>query len=309
MNLLRIRNSSVRLRALLLPAVALALAGGAVSAPAASASIKPACGWQNLELVNGWVSANTGTSNTGDPMYCVAADGSVYLAGSITHTPGASAEFALLPPQALPPTTQGYNVFTNGNTTGALAIAPTGEMYVVDITGAAGSAAQYTSLDGMSFPATESNLPINPLTPQNGWNVGAGGAPGYYLTGGVVHLTGSVTTTGLPNHSPLATLPACGQPTACTIANVFSNGGSPGTVQINPAGEGQIFAYNASNSTNALTLLDGIAFPAAGAQWTPLMLSSNWQPWKCETELPSVVVINHVVYLNGGGSSRARAPT
>ena len=30
------------------------------------------------------------------------------------------------------------------------------------------------------------------------------------------------------------------------------------------------------------------------------MLSSNWQPWKCETELPSVVVINHVVYLNGG---------
>lgn len=213
MNLLRIRNSSVRLRALLLPAVALALAGGAVSAPAASASIKPACGWQNLELVNGWVSANTGTSNTGDPMYCVAADGSVYLAGSITHTPGASAEFALLPPQALPPTTQGFNVFTNGNTTGALAIAPTGEMYVVDITSAAGSAAQFTSLDGVSFPATESNLPINPLTPQNGWNVGAGGAPGYYLTGGVVHLTGSVTTNGLPNHSPLATLPAGGRPT------------------------------------------------------------------------------------------------
>jgi len=135
----------VRRPAALIGALALA-AGIAAAAPAAHASIRPACAWQSLYLLNGWQSAQSNW-NTGDPEYCID-NGIVYLSGSLKNPTNAGNEFAVLPPQALPTSRLDLLAYTYNGTIGQLIIGPDGAMY------ADGSDAdQYTSLAGVSFPS------------------------------------------------------------------------------------------------------------------------------------------------------------
>lgn len=129
-------------------ASALALAFGAATVPGASASVKPACGWQSLYLQNGWQSANS-TWTSGDPEYCVA-NGIVYLGGSLTQPTAGPDEFAALPPQALPTSALYLSVYTYDGAVGTLHIGTDGSMSVWDDS-IPGRADQFTSLAGISF--------------------------------------------------------------------------------------------------------------------------------------------------------------
>ncbi len=113
----------VRRPAALIAVLALA-AGVAAAAPAASASITPACVWQSLYLLNGWQSAQT-SWNTGDPEYCVD-NGIVYLSGSLKNPTNAGNEFAVLPPQALPTSRLDLLAYTYDGTIGQLIIGASG---------------------------------------------------------------------------------------------------------------------------------------------------------------------------------------
>ena len=148
------------------PVAALALAVAAcVSAPAAGASIRPACLWQPLSLVNGWQSAQS-LYGTGDPEYCVD-NGIVYLAGSLYQPVAGGEWFAVLPPQAAPASTSYFTVYTENGAAGVLRVEPGGYMYAYN-----GVATGFTSLAGISFPAAQSAPAGQPLALEYGWQSG-----------------------------------------------------------------------------------------------------------------------------------------
>jgi len=222
----------VRWPAALIGALALA-AGIAAAAPAAHASIRPACAWQSLYLLNGWQSAQSNW-NTGDPEYCID-NGIVYLSGSLKNPTNAGNEFAVLPPQALPTSRLDLLAYTYNGTIGQLIIGPDGAMY------ADGSDAdQYTSLAGVSFPVAGTAL--TPLALYSGWHSGqaqfGAGNPGYVITDGIVHWTGSLTTTNTPNTgypgNYFAMVPAAAHADRCLNATVYTDGDHVGNMAIWP---------------------------------------------------------------------------
>ena len=287
---------------------ALALgAGAAAVAPAASASIRPECGWESLTLLNGWQSAQANW-NTGDPEYCLD-NGIVYLAGSLRNPANADTEFAVLPSQELPTSNLDLLVYTYGGSTGQLTIGSNGAMY------AAGSGAdQYTSLAGISFPVAGTSL--TPLSLYPGWQSGQSqfgtGNPAYVVSGGIVHWTGSLTNANDTNH--FAMVPSNTYADRCLDANVYTNGGHVGTLQIWPPStmfpaDYDMTVFNAIPALTyyaQLTSLAGISYPVNGAAaWQPLALQNGWAAASpndyCQyyPSTPSYYVQGHIVYLTG----------
>lgn len=283
-------------------ALALALVFGGAAVPGASASIRPACGWQSLYLLNGWQSAN-GTWTSGDPEYCVA-NGMVYLGGSLTQSSAAGGEIAQLPPQALPTSPLYLSVYTYEGAVGTLYIGADGSMYVSDDS-ITGRASQFTSLAGISFPVAGTSLQQLTLNPA--WQSASGtygtGDPSYAISDGAVHLAGSATITDITN--PLTIflqIPAAITPDRCAETNVYSYGGTSGTLE---AGQDENLYFetggNLSYQVRYISLA-GVAYPEHGATWTPLNLQSGWTAGSgdCQTGWqPSYTVIDHIVYLSG----------
>lgn len=155
---------------------ATALATG-ITAAAPAANGGGPCTWQPLALQNGWQSGQS-PWGTGDPRYCTA--GAVtYLAGSLIQPPGGSRNsvFAALPAQAAPASIVYLSIYTYGGTAGVLRIYPNGEMEAYSTSASPGSAAQFTSLAGVSFVNAQSSPQALPLN--NGWQ----SADGKYGTG------------------------------------------------------------------------------------------------------------------------------
>ncbi len=290
-------------RALGASAAALALAVGVgVSAPAAFAGDPlAACAWQPLPLINGW-QGQQAAWGTGDPSYCVNGYGMVYLSGSLYQSLGGSgsSEFAVLPAAARPATTSYLSVYTYGGASGGvLRIQSDGEMLAYQ-----GKAFSFTSLAGISFPAA--GISQQSITPINGWKSAQGlygdtGNPSYFVSDGVVHLSGSVYG-GDPIQNPtFGYMPSSTWPTECTETGSYSYDGAIGGVQIQPnpgalnAWEGDVTDY---------TSLAGISYvPASTAAWQPLNLLNGWSSYggDCYINNDHVYyqIIGGVVYLDG----------
>jgi hypothetical protein len=224
----------------------------AVSYPAASLTT------HKLALEDGWKSSNC-QYGTGDPSYAVSG-GTVYLSGSLHQPIGTSEISATLPAAARPAHTMYLTVYTYGGTMGLVEIEPNGTMYTY-----MGGAQQYTSLAGISFPAAADT--VHKLALDNGWQSGEPtfdtGDPSYWVSGGVVHLSGAVfqpSGTG----QIFAVLPKADRPAHDLYIQVMvytpDNTANAGTVLIEP--DGAMYAYSPTASdAQQYTSLAGISFP------------------------------------------------
>ncbi|MCW2935162.1 MAG: hypothetical protein JWM19_6124 [Actinomycetia bacterium] len=268
--------------------------GVVAGAPAAHAS---SCGWTGgwapVTLENGWVSEQS-AYDTGDPSYCLEADGMVYLSGSIAQTSGTNATFGYLPLAERPAHEIYLDVYTLNSTYGVLRIDPSGlmEAYFGSVTG-------YTSLAGVSFPsASFAQTGLMPL--QNGWesaqSVYNTGDPAFSISNGIVHLSGSLyRPAGTPaNFSPdwaAAILPSSDSPSDnCFGPDVYTFGGG-----IWPFTLSESTIYGASAS---YTSLAGISYPAPSMPWHSLALLNGTPSTFCNTP-PSYFSTANVVYLTG----------
>ena len=290
--------------------VLLGLAGAAVGAPAASASTQ--CQWQPLSLQPGWHSEQSAW-DTGDPAYCIDS-GFVYLSGSLAQSGSSGDYFAGLPQEARPASNLYLSVYTYGGTTGVVQIDTNGAMYAYG-----GSATQFTSLAGISFPMAtlETGQPITPLG--DGWQSADSqwdtGDPSYYLSNGVVHLSGSVYNPVNQDWYFAGQLPQGAWPAYSQVINTYTYGGTPGQLLVDkgyssypptPANEvdymGAADDANSHGHANQYTSLAGITYPAAGSVETHLAPLNGWQAGTDTSEAngPSYYLSNGVVYLDGG---------
>jgi hypothetical protein len=217
----------------------------------------------------------------------------VYLSGSLAQADTGSDEFAVLPPGARPASLAFLTVYTSGGTTGVLRIGPGG---LLQATGA--QAPYFTSLAGVSFPAAA--VSQQPLTLQNGWQSANGqwgtGDPAYSVTGGVVHLSGSLT--GLQSTSwNAAVLPSPARPDNCFLTDVYALGGAVGTMEVDDTGSLLMGAGGDPTAGTEFTSLAGLSYPAAPAAWTPLPMIDGWQTGSCASA--SYDILNNTVYLRG----------
>jgi hypothetical protein len=114
---------------------------------AARAKTLPPLVWHPLILQNNWVSFN---ANFGTPSYAVDAEGFVHLKGAIKNGTINSIAF-VLPAAAHPAFSQQLPVDQNLGTTGRLFIDTEGGAKPSDDPASSGSAATFTSLDGVEF--------------------------------------------------------------------------------------------------------------------------------------------------------------
>jgi hypothetical protein len=207
-----------------------------------------------LSLLNGWQSGLPGYG-TGAPAYTVTG-GVVHLAGGLHQTTGTNDEFAVLPATARPARVLYLTVSTFVGNTGVLQINPDGEMSAY-----LGNAQSFTSLAGVSFPVAAS--PVHKLSLLNGWQSSQSawdsGDPGYTVTGGVVHLSGSMHQQAGSN-LVFAVLPPAARPRHRLWITTYTFDGAVGALRITPAGV--MSAFNAAgNAAQAYTSLAGIAYP------------------------------------------------
>jgi hypothetical protein len=287
-----IRTSIIAARRLLVAsAAALTFAiGVVVTAPVASAGNPTGCSWQPLTLINGWQSEEP-AYGTGDPSYCVMSNGMVYLSGSLAQPASGGAEFAVLPSADAPAHLVYLSVYTYADTVGILRIQPDGGMYAYS-----GSARQYTSLAGVSFP--DANVSQQPMTLENGWQSAQGtyntGDPSYFVAGGAVHLSGSADGgTGTMAH-----IPSIAWPTQCIEPMIYTYTGVVADVQVQPVtGEVNV----GGGDSYYFASLAGVNYPAAPAAWQPLTLLNGWVSFvdDCVNGSVSYEVTGGVVYLDG----------
>lgn len=286
-------------------ALSLALGAGAASAstlgprvashgastPAAAAS---GVTWHKIVAINSWHSAES-HDLSGDPSWGVKS-GVVYLSGSVFRSGGSSRLFAVLPTQARPSHTLRITVCTydcvHNGVTGTLVVYPSGKMYADG-----GHAARFTSLAGLSYPARSTAQ--KKLTLIHGWKSSQSsrnsGDPSYTVRGGVVYLSGALH---LPSGSnaEFAVLPKAARPANLEYIIVDTNGGTFGTLQIQPTGAS--FAY--SGSATGFTSLAGVSYPVATATRHKLTLLNGWHSQSgFHTGDPSYDVSGGVVYLSG----------
>jgi hypothetical protein len=253
-------------------------------------------GWAPITLVNGWTSEQN-AYDTGDPSYCLEADGMVYLSGSIASAPGWPVTmFATLPPAVRPAHVIYLDVYTQDGGHGILCIHPDGTMYAYG-----GSATGYTSLAGVSFPAAGNpQTGIMPL--QNGWQSGQGtystGDPSYSVSNGIAHLSGSLTRPAGPpvTHDDFFpfTLPSQAAPsgTCDFTALTYAYGGGIGHVLTD--GGGGLAAFD-----NKYTSLAGINYPTGPTAWQQMtLLNGALKPVACPAG-PAYLISGNVVYLTG----------
>jgi hypothetical protein len=251
--------------------------------------------WHPLTLINGWQS-DQGQFDSGNPAWAVK-NGIVYLSGSL-HQPGgtplSNSEFAVLPAAARPAHQLDVTVYTDGGTFGALAIGTNG-MYVHSPVVADGQA--YSSLAGVSFPAATTAM--HTLSLLNSWAGGAfgGGDPADTVTGGVVHLSGSLSQPSSGTNDEFAVLPAAARPAHTLYLNVNTIGNSTGVLEIDPSGV--MHAYQ--GGAQSFTSLAGVSFPAATTATQPLSLLNGWQSGQSAfgTGDPAYTVTGGVVHLSG----------
>jgi len=228
----------------------------------------------------------------------------VYLAGSMDQPGGGAGEAAVLPPQAVPASISWLTVYGFDGAAGALRIFPDGTMYA-----SGGGTADFTSLAGVSFPAAQSAPAGQALTLVNSWSSGDSdfgtGDPSYFVSGGIVHLSGSLVNYGdsLPVNGYFAVMPAAAQPGSCMETNVYTYADSVGWLAINPMTT-DMYVQDEGGTESlaaAYTSRADISYPQEGTAWHTLTLLNGWTAGSlsCPDGPPSYYITNHVVYLSG----------
>ena len=207
-----------------------------------------------LSLLDGWQSSQPGFG-TGAPAYTVIG-GVVHLAGALHQPTGTNDEFAVLPPAARPARVLYLTVYTFEDSPGILQINPDGEMSAY-----LGNAQSLTSLAGVSFPVAASAM--HKLSLLNGWQSSQSawdsGDPGYAVTGGVVHLSGSMHQQA-GSSLVFAVLPPAARPRHQLWITTYTFDGAVGALRIQPSGVMSAFSLS-GNSAQEYTSLAGIAYP------------------------------------------------
>lgn len=124
--------------------------GSGVGYAASTASGNPTkVTFRALHLIHGWRSGD-GTIAGGKPAFGVNGTGVVYLSGDLARkggNSGTNGEFAVLPKAVRPSHQLDLTVTTVSGTTTVMQITPDGIMFIFG-----NNAAQFTSLDGISYP-------------------------------------------------------------------------------------------------------------------------------------------------------------
>jgi hypothetical protein len=209
-----------------------------------------------LTLAGGWKSGDP-QFGTGDPAYAVSG-GMVYLSGSLHQPSGTSELSATLPAAARPARNVALTCYTDNGTLGVVEILPDGSLYTF-----LGAAQRYTSLAGISYPAAKDT--VHKLALDNGWQPdgAADGDPSYWVSSGVVHLSGSMVQQSGTSEL-FAVLPKADRPAHNLYIQVLVR--SPdetvyaGTVLIEPDGTMQAYSV-APGDARQFTSLSGISYP------------------------------------------------
>jgi hypothetical protein len=291
---MRVRPFAAARRLLAAPLGVLTLAIGLAAGAAPAAHAGPGCTWVPITLQNGWVSEN-GAWGTGNPSYCEEANGMVYLSGSLAGELATSGTFGTLPSQAWPLHEIYLDVYTYGSSYGVLRIDTDETMEAYN-----GSANEYTSLAGVSFPSGSINFQTTAIPLENGWQSDQGtyntGDPAYAVdSNDIVHLSGSL-------HRPAGTAP--------DYSNLWTSGALPSTaVSADDCFDMDVYSIaggianlessygNIMGGNAQYTSLAGISYPAVPkSAWHTLSLlaGSAYCPMA-----PSVYAAANVVYLTG----------
>ena len=273
--------------------------GAASAATDRAASARPAgtgVPWHNLTLLNGWRSDQKYTLG-GDPAWAIH-DGVVYLRGITYQSPRsftASREIAVLPKAARPARKLYLTVDADG-VYGDLVIYPNG---VMDVSSAAPlEAKSFTSLDGVSFPASPATG--HPLTLLNGWTSGrqyGTGDPAFWQENGTVYLLGSLQAPSGFASNEFAVLPPGEHPARVLYINTFGHGGVLETMKIDPDGTMTVFDSQGDHFTS----LAALSFPAAPVTGHNLTLLNGWlsSQGQWDSGDPAYRVSNGIVHLLG----------
>ena len=303
-------------RAALAAAVAatalVALTATTAGTAASAATVQPSTAltgltWHPLTLLNGWQSSQ-GQWDTGDPAYAIK-NGIVYLSGSLTQPgagPGSNDEFAVLPPAARP-SGEGMNLvaYTQNGTQGFIDSEPGGGLTAWSPTPS--DAQGFTSLAGISYPAA--TTATDNLALVNGWHVQpAGTVPGltYAVTGGVVHLYGTIAQASGSSNPEFAVLPAADRPAHLAYFPFRTCGTDVGVLAIKPNGQMSV----AGGEARTCSFVEGVSFPAASVTTATLSLENGWQSAQGQyaTGNPAYKVTGGVVYLSGSLTQPGAGP-
>ncbi len=211
-----------------------------------------------MPLLAGWQSAQ-GEDGTGNPGYFIS-NGVVHLDGSVYYPNGTPQwgsdtawTFAQLPAAATPSHCMEVNTYTFAG--------GSSDLFIDQTNGAIhGANAQYTSLAGISFPASANAWQPLSLVNSVGWPCDpVDSSIGY----GVVYLTGYVgVSQGYSGE--FAVLPPGQRPAHTLYLNVFGDGSGSNNwanVRIDPSGEMSVFNLG-GYSNGAYFSLDGLSFLA-----------------------------------------------
>jgi hypothetical protein len=118
-----------------------------------------------------------------------------------------------------------------------------------------------TWLGGVSFP--QATTRSHGLALINDWTSGQGryksGAPSYWVSGGVVHLSGSMIQQTVSNEA-FAFLPSGIRPAHSLYIKIYTFGGAAGTLYIQPSGLMEAYSQDSRDATS-YTSLAAISFP------------------------------------------------
>jgi len=222
-----------------------------ISYPAAGATTHA------LRLLNGWRATRNAVD--GAPSYTVKS-GMVYLTGAMHRPTDSAARFAVLPRAARPAHVEYITIGTwngvqgSGSQVGTLEVFPSGVMKVY------GPSAEVW-LGNVAFP--QATTTRHDLTLLNGWVSGQSawnsGDPAYWVSGGVVHLSGSLIQPSA-GQEHFATLPAAARPKHSLYIKVYTYQGSVGTLFIQPNGTMQAYGPGTTNAQK-FTSLAAVSFP------------------------------------------------
>jgi len=210
--------------------------------------------WHKLNLINGWVSANTSVNKAGDPAYAVK-NGIVYLSGSVKQTSGSRSTFAVLPTAARAGLKMYLTDYMFQQTRGSLVIYRNGQISA--LSGPQSDARSFTSLSAISYPAK--GITWHHFTLKNGWTAVSSvvGAPAYAVRNGIVYLSGALQS---GSSIQFARTPAGIEPPNILFMPIYTSGGSYGYFAVggNPRAD-----VNSSPFSNAQTYasLAAISYP------------------------------------------------
>lgn len=245
-----------------------------------------------LTLQNGWVNAPFSTTNPGANV----SSGFVQLRGAISS--GSSAVAFTLPSGYRPSANVYVPVNLCNSTKGRLNIQTNGTVSVQAEGGTFSNAQCFTSLEGVSFPT--SNSGFTSLTLQNGWTNAPFSTRNAAVrnVSGIVRFQGAIATGGT-NAVPF-TLPSSFRPSTATYVPIDLCNATKGRLYIQSNGTVTVQAENGTfSNAQCFTSLEGASFARDASGFTSLSLQNGWTNAPFSTRNARIKNVSGVVRFEG----------